>query len=167
MADLPRAVHFVSEAPQLDAKGLLKAIFTAQICIVGIGVQVAVFHELAGLIRASGAQIDRHHDIGIGTLRPFLEFVDAHLVGLDGAPGQFQLARSLFLGTGTVFPVVAGHKIAAGITHDGNIQFLDQIQHILAKAHIVGGFLPGLVDAAVNRASQMLDKGAVETVIDL
>ena len=58
-----------------------------------------------------------------------------------------------------VLPVVAGDKIAAGIAHNRGPQLLDEGEDVAAKAFFVGGRMARLVDAAVNAAPQMLNKG--------
>ena len=47
----------------------------------------------------------------------------------------------------------------------GHADFPYQVQHVLAEALLVGGGVAGLVDAAVDGAAQVLDKGAVNALV--
>ena len=67
----------------------------------------------------------------------------------------------------SIFPVVARNEVAAGVTDHGDIEFLDQIEDILAEAHIVGCGVVLFVYAAIDRAAQMLDKRAINAWIDI
>ena len=58
-----------------------------------------------------------------------------------------------------ILPVVAGEKIAARIANDGGAQLLGQRQHVLPKAVAIGRRMPGLVDAAIDAAAHVFDKG--------
>ena len=82
-------------------------------------------------------------------------------VGLGREPGEVQPASGALDRADAVLPVVAGDEVAAGIAHDGRPELLDERQHVAPrKPCFVGGRMAGLVDAAVDAATQMLDEGA-------
>ena len=81
---------------------------------------VAIFEILARSIDSARAEIDRHQNFAANTTGPFHKFVRAELVGFDGFPGKVQSSRAFVFRTDTVFPVVTGNEIAAGIAEDRN-----------------------------------------------
>ena len=44
-------------------------------------------------------------------------------------------------------------------------ELLDEIEHVATKAALVGGRVAGLVDAAIDAATQMLDEGAEQAPV--
>ena len=161
------SVHFVAQAPVFDAEGFLKAIGTAQITVLGAAGEIAVFHQIPGILHTPCAQIHGHHNLGAGPAGPFLELVNAHLVGFDGGPGLLHPTGPVFLGTGAVLPVVAGNKIAPGVADHGNPELAHQLQHIRAEAHIIGCRVLRVIDPAVHRPAQMLQEGAVDSSVNI
>ena len=166
VADLPGAVHLVAQAPQLDAVGLVIAVLLSQVAEISRGIHIAVFQNVHGFLHTPGAQVNCHHHIGIRLLGPVGELVQAELVGLHHMPGQVQPLGPVFPGTDTVFPPVAGDKVAAGVADHGDTQLLHQLQGILAEALFIGQGTVGLVDAAVDGPAQVLDKGAVNAFVN-
>jgi hypothetical protein len=66
-----------------------------------------------------------------------------------------------------VQPVVAGNEVAARIAHDRHVHLADLLDHVLAEAVGVGKLRLRIVDAFVDRAAQMLKKGAEQAAIHL
>ena len=155
VAHLPRAVHFVADAPHLDIHRLLDAVGHALIRPSGAGRAVDILELVERGFQPPGAHVDGKHDFGAGFLAPAVEVVDAHLVGFGAMPGQVAAHGAILAWTDAVFPVVVGYEIAAGVAHAGDAQLLDQVKHVLAEAVFVGGGMAGLVDAAVDAAVQM------------
>lgn len=155
VAHLPRAVHFVADAPHLDIHRLLDAVGHALIRPSGAGRAVDVLELVERGFQPPGAHVDGKHDFGAGFLAPAVEVVDAHLVGFGAMPGQVAAHGAILAWADAVFPVVVGYEIAAGVAHAGDAQLLDQVKHVLAEAVFVGGGMAGLVDAAVDAAAQM------------
>src|SRR5690606_16049315 len=120
--DLPRAVHLVAQAPQLDAERVRAAVGPAQVGVLRATGVVGVLQDVAGLLDAAGAEVDRHHRLGARRLRPAGELAETELVGLDRAPGPVEPARPLLLRADPVLPVVAGDEVAAGVAHDGGAE---------------------------------------------
>ena len=145
--------------------GLLHAVGDAPVAVLGAGGVVAVLQQIAGGLNAPGAQVHSHHHVGARLLAPGGELVDAHQVGLGAAPCQLQPAGTVGHRAHAVLPVEVGDKVAAGIADDGHADFPYQVQHVLAEALLVGGGVSGLVDAAVDGAAQVLDKGAVNALV--
>ena len=167
MTHLPGAVHFVAQAEQLDAEGLLRAVPDTHIRELAAAFVVGVFHHVPGLFGAAGAQVDGVHHLGIGFLRPVREFMQADFVGLGGEPGQIQALGPLLPGADGVLPVETRHEVAAGIAHHGHADFPNLFQYIFAEALLVRQGVAWLINAAVHRAAQMFNEGTVHPGVDL
>jgi len=73
--------------------------------------------------------------------------------------------RPIIDGTDAVFPIIGGDGVAARIADDRESELLDEIEHVATKAALVGGRVAGLVDAAIDAATQMLDEGAEQAPV--
>ena len=119
---LPRPVHLVAEAPDLDAVRLLRAVLPAQVAPVAVARVVAVFEHGEGFGKTLRAEIDREHRLGAGLAAPADELVGADLVGFGRLPGIVEPDRTLVPGADAVQPVVVGNEIAAGIAHERSVR---------------------------------------------
>jgi len=88
--------------------------------------------------------------------------MQAEGVRLQGVPGAVEPAGAVFPGTDAVLPVVAGDEVAAGVADDGGTELLDELEHILAEAVLVGLGVTGLVDPGVDAAAHVLNERAEE-----
>lgn len=79
------------------------------------------------------AEIHGHHRLKTGFCAPIHEFVRTERIRLRAEPGQFPASGPPLKWTDTIFPVVAGHEIPAGIPNYGNPKLPDQLQHILPQ----------------------------------
>ena len=131
---LPRPVHLVAEAPELDVVRLVPAVLAAQIGQRRAARMVAVLDQVARRIAAARAEIDRQHRLDARGAAPVDEFVGAELVGLGRHPGEVEPARALRDRADAVLPVVAGDEVAARIAHDRRRQLAHQRQHVPAEA---------------------------------
>ena len=68
---LPRSIHLIAHAPELDSVGILVSVLSAKVCIIGIRVQIAVFQKIQRIGGSAGSEVDRHHHTSIRLLRPF------------------------------------------------------------------------------------------------
>lgn len=59
--DLPRTVHFVSEAPCFESVWIFLSVFDTEITVFGSARMVAVFQKVAGICDSSCSEIDCHH----------------------------------------------------------------------------------------------------------
>ena len=89
----------------------------------------------------------------------------AESVGFDRAPGVVEAPRPLPDRTDAVFPIVCGAEVSAGILDDRGTKLLDEVEHVAAKPPLVRGGVARLVDAAIDAAPQMLNKGAEQARI--
>ena len=69
--------------------------------------------------------------------------------------------------TDTIFPVVAGHEISAGIANHSDPKFANQFQYIVPETVSVSGRVPWLEYPSVDTSSEMLDETAEEAGIRL
>ena len=166
VADLPRTVHFVAEAPVLDAERLGAAVRLAQVAPVAAGRPVDVLDEVARFVEAARAEVDGEHHLGSDGRAPIGEFVHADGVRFGGVPGEVEPRRALFARADAVLPVVGGDEIAAGIAHDRDVQRAHELDDVAPHAVGVRGRVAGLVDAGVDRAPEMLEKRAIDPVVD-
>ena len=127
MANLPRTVHLVAQAPELDAKRLPRAVFDAQVAIIAAARMIGVFHDVSRRVRAARAQIDGVHHLGIGLFAPVRELMQAHLVGLGGKPGKIQPVGTLRARAHAVLPVKAADEIATRIAHHRHVQLANEV----------------------------------------
>ena len=86
---------------------------------------------------------------------------------LDGRPRLLGAPRAAELRADAVAPVIAGDEVAAGVAHDGHIQLPHQLHDVLAEALFVRRGVAGLIDAAVDGAAEVLDEGAVDSLVHL
>ena len=157
VADLPRAVHLVADAPDPHAVRIPRA----AIGPLGAGRGVAVLDEVARGVEPARAHVDRQHRLHAGATGPGQELVGPDLVGLDRAPGQFEAPRPRLARADAVLPVVARDEVAARVAHDRDAQLADELEHVLADAVAVA-----LVDPAVHAAAHVLDERAVHALVD-
>jgi hypothetical protein len=125
--DLPRAVQLVAQAPELDVVRVLDPVRPAQVGQVGAARVVAVLEEVARLGDTAGAEVDRHHRLDAGDVRPVHELVEPHAVGLDRPPGEVEARGPVLDRTDAVLPAVAGDEVAARVPHQRRAQFPDQV----------------------------------------
>ena len=166
VADLPWAVHLVAEAPVLDAERRGMAVLLAKIAPVAARRPVHVFDKVARLVETARTEVDCEHHLGAGGAAPLREFMHADRIGLGRVPREIEPCGALFARPHAVFPIVGGHEIASGIAHNRDLKLPDELDHIGAHAVGVGAPMPGLIDAGVNRTAEMLEKGAVDPVVD-
>src|SRR3984893_14406049 len=98
------------------------AMLRSQVAEIGTARMVAVFKELPRLIRSPRAEIHAQHRFGPGRSTPFDEFIRTESVRLPAEPSQIKLHRSLLNWANTIFPIVSGKKISAGIPNNCRTQ---------------------------------------------
>ena len=162
VADLPRPVHLVAQAPELDIERILVAVPGAEVRPVAAAGVVGVFHYLAGRVHSPGAQVDGFHDFRTGLAGPVHEFMQAERVGLHSVPGAVQTAGPVLPRADAVFPVITGDEVAAGVPDDGGAEFLDELEDVKAEAVLICFRVAGFIDAGVNAAAHVLHEGAEE-----
>ena len=158
VAGLPRAVHFVAEAPDLDVVRVFDTVLDAQVAVFGAGRVVAVFEQVARCFNAACAEVDGLHDLRVGFFRPLCELVDADIVRLCAAPCKLKTLRAVFYGAYAVFPVEIGDEVAAGVTDDRHLQLAHEVEYVAAEAVFIGSGVARLPDAAVYCTAEVLDE---------
>ena len=118
VADLPRPVHLVAQAPGLDAVRLLGAVTDPQVGQRGPGPEVGVLDEVPRLRDAPGAQVDGVHHLGADQVQPAGHLAEAEGVALDAPPGEVEPRRTVLDRPDAVLPVVARGEVAARVAHD-------------------------------------------------
>ena len=164
---LPGSIHLIAHAPQLDAVRILVPVLFAEIRIVGIGIEIAVFQQIEGIRHPARPQIHRHHDIRAGFLRPLGKLVDPDFIRLIRPPGQVQSRPALRLRSHGILPAEVRDKISTRIPHNRHAKLLHQLNHILAESVLVRGRVSGLIDTRVYRSSKMLDERPVDPLVHL
>ena len=69
--------------------------------------------------------------------------------------------------TDTIFPVIAGHEIPAGIPNHGDPKFANQFQYILPETLIISGWVPRLKYPSIDTSPEMLDETAEKAGVGL
>jgi hypothetical protein len=113
-------------------------------------------------VAAARCEVDGEHRLDACAPAPLDELVGAERVRLGRVPGEVEAARTPLARADAVFPVVAGDEVAAGIAHHRRRQLADEIEHVAAKAARVCARMAGLVEAAVDRAPDVLDERTEE-----
>jgi hypothetical protein len=149
-----------------DAEQLGAAVLLAHVAPRASRGAVDVFDEVARLVEPARAEVDREHHFRPRGVAPIGKFVDADGVRFGGVPGEVEPRRPLRARAHAVFPIVGGDEVAAWIANDRDFELLDERDHVLAHAVGVGGLVAGLVNAGVNRPSEVLEERAIEPVID-
>src|SRR4029077_2541593 len=118
MADLPRTIHFIAQAPVLYFVWFGDAILASQIAPARALFNVAIFHQGRRLFGRSGSQIEAHERQSAHSLAPRHEFIGTKLIGVDGVPRLVQNPWAILFRPDAVKPVVTGYKITARVTND-------------------------------------------------
>ena len=160
VADLPRSVHLVAQAPEPVTEGILGPVGDPSIRPVGATRVVGVLQQVAGFLQPPGAQVDRHHHLGVDGLRPGVELVQSDGVRLGRSPGQVEPGRALVEGADAVLPAVAGDEVATRVAHHGGSDLPRQLEDVGPPPVRVGARVGRLVDAGVDAAAHVLDEGA-------
>src|SRR5580700_4409861 len=160
MADLPGAVHLVAQTPALDLVGFGDSILAPQFAPARALVQIAVFHQGSRLLRGSRAQIQTQQRFCPRQTAPGEKLVRSKLVRVHRIPRFVQYRRTICSRADAVEPVVSGYKISAGIANDGNAEFTDFFENILAKAVGVREFGLRVVDAFVDGPAEVFEERA-------
>jgi hypothetical protein len=142
-------------------------VFMSQVAERRATFHAAIFQQRTGFVRASCAEVHSHHWFQTGLRAPGHEFVRAKCIRLGAEPGQFSTSGPLIEWTDTIFPVVAGHEISAGIPNYGDPEFADQFQYILSETFIISCRVPRLEYPSVNTSAEMLDETAEQTGVRL
>ena len=166
MSHLPRSVHLIAEAPEFDVVWIFVTVGFSQITVVGAALEVAVLQHIFCIFRSAGSEIDGHHDVTAGFFRPVRKLIQTEFVCLNHAPGKIRFCRPFVFRTYAVFPVIARDKVSARVTDDRYLKLFDKIQGIFSEALLVGESTSFLIDAFVNGASQVLDKGTEDSFVN-
>src|SRR5262249_20833064 len=134
VADLPPAIHLVSEAPVLDVVRRLETVLAPEVAPASSFLYIAVFDERRRALGCTGSKIHRQERIDAGEPAPADELVRPELVRFDRVPCPFEDLGSFLLRPDAVQPAVAGNEIAAGIAHDRDTERMDLFEYIFAKA---------------------------------
>ena len=160
VAELPRTVHLVAQAPHTDPVRLACAVGHAQVRQVGPARVVGVLQQVQRLLKAPGAEVDRHHRLHARGSGPRHELVETERVALDGPPRRVQSGRPVRERADAVLPPVTGHEVAARVAHDRHAELAHQVQDVAAEPRRIDGRVPWLVDARVDAPAHVLDERA-------
>jgi hypothetical protein len=69
---------------------------------------------------------------------------------------------TLVLRTDTIEPVISSAEVAARIPNDGNIEVFQRAENVLAEAVLVGEWITGVIDAAIDASAHVpIENGLV------
>ena len=167
VAQLPRAVHLVAEAPHLHTERLGMPVGGPLIRARRRDRGVGVLEEIECLLGAAGAEVHGEHQVAADLVEPMLELVQADLIGLRRMPREVQAPRALVLRADAILPAIPRDEVAAGVADGGDAEFLDELDDIRAESFGIRRLMPGLVDAVVHVTAEMFDEAAEDTAIDV
>jgi hypothetical protein len=127
----------------------------AQRCAAG---KIAVFDKVARRIRPARSEIYDQHRLDLSRATPVDELVGAKTIGLDAAPCEVEAYRPAGERPDTIFPIVAGDEIAAGIAHNRGAELAHERDDVTAETARIRARVPGLEDPAIDAAAEMLSK---------
>ena len=163
-AELPGAVHFVSEIPGLYAVGLLVAVFTAQVGPVGAALVVRVFDQVHCVLRAAGSHVNRVKGLGADLFGPLQIFVMSYLVGNVLIPGGIQVNFSFGLRADGILPLPCRNEVSAGKTDCRKTGLFECVNEVGAETLLVRSRVLRVVHRAVDHRSDGLKKSREQTV---
>ena len=114
VTQLPIAEHFVADAPPGDLVRLWVPVARALRAPAAVAGAGRVFHLVGGIPRAAEPGVHRNVGFGANLGAKAHELIQPEIVVLDRVPGAFPARRTLVALANAVFPVVAGHEVAAG-----------------------------------------------------
>ncbi len=147
---LPRAVHLVAEAPELNAMGLRYSMAFPKVRPVASARVVAVLDQISRRVEPARAEVHGHHRLGSGLLGPGHELIESEEVRLDRPPGEVQAPGPRLHGADGVLPVEGAYEVPARVANYGNVQLANEGQDIAPKAPVVGLRVVRLIDAAIS-----------------
>ena len=166
VADLPRAVHLITDAPVLHVVRLIVSVRAAQFAPFGSAGHIAVFDQGGRIFRRRRAKVEPEERFGAHGACPRDEFVGAELVGLQRVPCTVEDGGPVLFRAHSIEPVIARNEIAAGVANDGHSQVVNFLDHVGAESIAVSEFRTGIIDSFVDGAAEMLKKRAEEMRID-
>ena len=159
-AHLPGAVHLVAETPDFDVEGVLLPVGDTQIREFAAAAVVGILYNVSRLLGPACAEVDGIHHLSAGPVRPAGKLMEADFVGLGSKPGKVKALRPARHGADAVFPVKTGDKIPARITDNRHTELFHCLNDIGAETEIIRQRMARLVNATIDGAAEMLDKGA-------
>ena len=136
------------------------------ITVVGAALDVAVLQHIFCVFRSAGSEIDGHHNVTAGFFRPVSKLIQTEFVCLNHAPGKIWFCRPFVFRTYAVFPVIARDKVSARIADNWYLKLFDEIQCILSETLFIGEGASFLINALINSASQMFEKGTEDSFVN-
>src|ERR1700730_7455137 len=118
LANLPWAIHFVAEAPELHGVRFSVTVRDSKVTQACASWMVAVLEVLSCLVGAPRSQVHTEHRFGLRQFAPLDKFVGSESVRLRTEPREIESHWSLPNRTNPILPVIARHEISSGITDD-------------------------------------------------
>ena len=160
VADLPAAVHLVSEPPVAHAVGLGMAVGPPEVRPVGVPGAVAVLDPGLGLVHRARAHVDADVGLGAEDAAVLEELVRAEAVRFLRVPRELAPARPLRRRPHPVEPMVSADEVPARPPEHGDPKRADRVQHVAPEPARVAQGRALVEDAAVDAAAEVLDEVA-------
>ena len=144
---------------------LFIAVSLTEITVIGTSLKVTVFQKIFCILRSSCSQVYCHHHIAAGFSGPVHKLIESKLVCLDDTPGQLRSGRTLSFWPDTILPAESGYKISTRITDNRNLKLFYQLQSILPEALLIRKGTAFLINALINRTSEMFYKGTINPFV--
>ncbi len=166
VAELPRPVHLVAEAPHPHVERQVAPVAAAQLARRRPPGDVRVLEQVEGLGHAAGPEVDREHELRAHLFEPAGELVQPHLVRLGGVPREVEATGAPLTRPHRVLPAEARDEVAARVADGRDTELLHELDDVLSEAVGIRARVTGLVDAVVDMPPEVLDEAAEESAVD-
>ena len=166
-AELPVAIHLVSEIPGVNAVRFFVAVFAAQIRPVGAAFVIRVFDDIHGILHRAGAEVYGVERRDAGFLRPLKVFVVTDFISDVLVPCRIEVDLSLVLRTDGVFPLPGRDEVAARKTYSRKTGLFQCFDKVSTEALLIGGLMLRVIHGAVDHGSDRFKKSTEQSRGDL
>ena len=167
MANLPRPVHLVANAPGLNSVRLIMTVFPPKVAPISAAFKIAVLNKVSRILNTAGSHVHGRHKLCPRFLAPVVKLVNTNLIRLNRMPCAVKPPWPLLLWPNAILPIVARKKIPARIAHQRNLQIAHHVYNVFPKPLPVRQRMPRLINPIVNRPPQMLHKRAEQVLVHL
>jgi hypothetical protein len=158
VSDLPWTAHLVAHTPELHAVRFRVAVGSPQIAPLRSSGYVAIFHQRGRILRGSRTEVQPQQWLCPDKSRPRDELIRPKLVCLQRVPRAIEHGRTLVLRAHAIQPGIPRQKISTRPPHNRHAQLAHFFCYVGPESVLVREVRAWIIDALINRASQLLQK---------
>jgi hypothetical protein len=128
---------------------------------------VAILDVFPRFMGAARSEVNAKHRLRLGQLAPLDKFVCSKRIGLGAEPSEIEPFRSFCDRTYTIFPAIARHEIAPGVTNDRRTQLSNQLENVPSKPVTVRCWVARFKNPRVNAPAHVLNERPKKTPVQL